>query len=159
MKLWINACLHTSQWTHLRRFVIDSTSKFLVESSWKLHQFWKAKPRGNYDIDSTWIFQRGFHFQNGWNIDEFSSWTILCRFDVKPTQLLYSLFPFYHFLTFSALGTYSKLFWYNTESLQFQWYWRNHSFWNYWNYILLSNDKFHFLQNNTNRDRNANIYN
>ena len=29
----------TTQWTHLRRFAIDSTSKFHVESSWKLHRF------------------------------------------------------------------------------------------------------------------------
>ena len=42
-----------TQWTHLRRFAIDSTSKFHVESSWKLHRFWKANPRGNYDIDLT----------------------------------------------------------------------------------------------------------
>ena len=45
----------TTQWTHPRRFAIDSTSKFHVESSSKLHRFWKANPRGNYDIDSTWI--------------------------------------------------------------------------------------------------------
>ena len=28
-----------TQWTHLHRFAIDSTSKFHVESSWKLHRF------------------------------------------------------------------------------------------------------------------------
>ena len=106
-----------TQWAHLRRFAIDSTAKFHVESSWKLHRFWKANPRGNYDIDSTWIFRRGFDFQNRRNIDEFSTWIFLCRFDVKSTQLLHSLFPFYHFLVFSTLGTYSKLFWYNVESL------------------------------------------
>ena len=74
-----------TQWTHLRRFAIDSTSKFHVESSWKLHRFWKANPRGNYDIDSTWIFWRGFDFQNRRNIDEFSTCIFLCRFDVKST--------------------------------------------------------------------------
>ena len=65
------------------------------------------------------------------------------------------------FFTFSALGTYFKLFWHNAESL----------------YVITdfgtigtfeniarmqinrNNDKFHFLQNNTNRDYNANIYN
>ena len=72
-----------TQWTHLRRFAIDSTSKILVESSWKLHRFWKANPCGNYDIDSTWIFRRGFDFQNRRNIDEFSTWIFLCCFDVK----------------------------------------------------------------------------
>ena len=106
-----------TQWTHLCWFAIDSTSKFHVESSRKLHLFWKANPCGNYDIDSTWIFPRGFDFQNRRNIDEFSTWSFLCRFDVKSTQLLYPLFPFYYFLTFSALRTYSKLFWYNAESL------------------------------------------
>ena len=30
---------NTSQWTHLRRFAIESTAKFHVESSWKLHRF------------------------------------------------------------------------------------------------------------------------
>ena len=44
-----------TQWTHPRRFAIGSTSKFHVGSSSKLHRFWKANPRGNYDIDSTWI--------------------------------------------------------------------------------------------------------
>ena len=74
-----------SQWTHLSRFAIDSTSKFHAESLWKLHRFWKANPRGNYDIDSTWTFRRGFDFQNRRNIDEFSTWIFLCRFDVEST--------------------------------------------------------------------------
>ena len=30
---------NTSQWTHLRRFAIESTAKLHVESSWKLHRF------------------------------------------------------------------------------------------------------------------------
>ena len=62
-----------SQWTHLRRFAIDSTSKFHVESSWKLLRFSKSNPRGNYDINSTRTFRRGFDFQNRGNIDEFST--------------------------------------------------------------------------------------
>ena len=106
-----------TQWTGLCRFPIDLTSKFHVESSSKLHRFWKANLHVNYDINSTWIFRRGFDFQNRRNIDEFSTWILLCHFDVKSTYFLYSLLPFYHFLTFSALGTYSKLFWYNAESL------------------------------------------
>ena len=51
------------QWTHLRRFAIDPTSKFHVESSSKLNQFWKVNPCGNYDIDLTWKFRRGFTFK------------------------------------------------------------------------------------------------
>ena len=83
----INIIIKTipSQWTHLRRFTIDSTSKFHAESSSRFHQFWKANPRGNYDIHSTWKFQRGFHFQNRRNIDEFSMRIFLCRFDVEST--------------------------------------------------------------------------
>ena len=72
-----------SQWAHLHQFAIDSTSKFHVERRWRLHQFCKANPRGNYDIDSTWIFRRGFDFQNRRNIDKFSTWIFLCHFDVK----------------------------------------------------------------------------
>ena len=84
--LLVSCCLaNVAQWTHLRRFTIDSMSKFHVESSWKLHRFWKTNPRGNYDIDSTWIFWRGFNFQNRRIIDEFSTWIFLCRFDVKST--------------------------------------------------------------------------
>ena len=51
----------------------------------EITSIWKANPRGNYDIDSTWIFRRGFDFQNRRNIDEFSRWIFLCRFDVKST--------------------------------------------------------------------------
>ena len=43
----------------------------------------KGEPRGNYDIDSTWKFRRGFDFQNGRNIDVYSTWIFLCRFDVE----------------------------------------------------------------------------
>ena len=49
----------------------------------EIKSIWKVNPRGNYDIDSTWIFRCGFNFQNRWNIDEFSSWIFLCRFRVK----------------------------------------------------------------------------
>ena len=89
-----------SQWTHLRRFAIDSTSKFHVKSSWKLHRFLNANRRGNYDIDSTRKFRRGFHFQNWRNINKFSKWIFLCRFNVQSTLFLYTLFPLYHFLQF-----------------------------------------------------------
>ena len=85
-------------------------------STWKVHgNYIDFKRRIHADIMTS--IQRGFDFQNWRNIDEFSTWNFLCRFDVKSTKLLYSLFPFYYFLTFSALGAYSKLFWYNAESL------------------------------------------
>ena len=125
-----------SQWTHLCWFAINSTLKVHVESLSRFHQFQKANSRGNYDIDSTWKFRCGFDFQNRRNIDEFSTWIFLCHFNVESTQLLYSLFPFYHVLIFSSLGTYSKPVWHCAELMQFQRYWRNHWYWNYWDYIL-----------------------
>ena len=109
-------------------FAIDLTSKFQVESSSRFHRFGKANPRGNHDIDATRKFRHGFDFQNRQNIDEFSTW----------------IFPIYHFLTFSALGTYSKLIWYSAESILFRRYWRNHWYWNYSSYILWE------FSNNTN---------
>ena len=63
--------------------LIDLTSKFHVESSSKLHRFWKANPRGNYDIDSTWKCR--FDFQNWQNIDEFSTWIFRRCFNVEST--------------------------------------------------------------------------
>ena len=53
--------------------LLDPNGQIFVNSPSKLHRFWKANPRGNYDIDSTWIFRRGFDFQNRRNIDEFST--------------------------------------------------------------------------------------
>ena len=74
-----------SQWTHFRRFAIDSTLKFHVENSSRFHRLWKENPRGNYDIDSVWKFRRVFDFENRRNIDEFSTWIFLCCFDVELT--------------------------------------------------------------------------
>ena len=61
---------------------------------------------------STWI-------QNRRDIDEFSKWIFLCRFDVESNILLYLLFSFYHFRTFSGLETYSNLIWYNADRCNF----------------------------------------
>ena len=64
---------------------------------------------GSFDVDSTF------------KIDEISMSSPRGLFYVVSTsnrrKSTYSLFLFYHFLTFSALGTYSKLFWYNAELL------------------------------------------
>ena len=71
-------------------------------------------------------------------------------------------------LSFSAMETYSKLFWYNAESCNFDGIdvitdfgsIGTMSFGNIARMqINRNNDKFYFLQNNTNRDYNANIYN
>ena len=57
-----------SQWTYLHPFAINSTSKFQVERSLKLHSFWKANPLGNYDIN-----RRGyFDVDSTFKIDEIS---------------------------------------------------------------------------------------
>ena len=79
----IHSCC--TQWTHPRRFAIDLTSKFHMESLSKWHRFWKANPRGNYDIDSTWKFGHGFDFQNRRNINEFSMWIFRCCLEVEST--------------------------------------------------------------------------
>ena len=58
---WAGKLQITIQWTHLRRFAIDSTSKFRVESSLKFHRFWKTNhveimtsiQHRNFDVDST----------------------------------------------------------------------------------------------------------
>ena len=103
-------------------FVIEIYS--MGTSSLIRHQFDVETPRGNfveitsilkgnlrrnYDIDSTWIFRRGFDFQNRRNIDEFSTWIFPCPFNVKSTWLLYSLFPFYHFLLWEPILNYSGI--------------------------------------------------
>ena len=41
--------LWCTQWTHLRRFAIDSTSKLHVENSSRFHQFQNGNAQGNYD--------------------------------------------------------------------------------------------------------------
>ena len=115
-----NFPMDTSSSIHHRFDVEIPRGKFVEISS-----ILKGEPRNN-DIDSTWKFKRGFDFQNRRDIDEFSTWIFLWRFDVELAKLLYSLFPFYHFRTFSALGTYSKLIWYSAELMWFQKYWRNH---------------------------------
>ena len=148
-----------TQWTHLRRFAIDQTSKFYVES----RAFINFERRIHAEIITS--IRRGFEFQNRQTIDEFSAWIFLCHFDVELTQLLYSLFPFYQVLIFSAVGTYSKLIWYSqcnfndidvitdigTIGTIF--------FGNFaTTQINLNKYNFYLLQNNTNKDYNANIY-
>ena len=65
------------------RFDVEIPRGKFIDFSSKLHRFWKAKPRGNYDINSTRIFRRGFDFENWRNSNEFSTWIFLCRFDFK----------------------------------------------------------------------------
>ena len=100
---------------------VDSSSIRRRNSTWKVRgnfidferrihvEIMTSIRRGYFDVDSTF------------KIDEISMSSPRGFFFVVSTsnrrKLLYPLFPFYYFLTFSALGTYSKLFWYNAESL------------------------------------------
>ena len=72
------------------------------ESTWKLwHRF---------DVDiSTWIrLSKSTKYR----------WVLVVDFSVVSTSNWRNFCTrCFHFLTFSALGTYSKLFWYNAESL------------------------------------------
>ena len=63
---------------------VDSPSIRHRNSTWKV--------RGNYidferriHVEIMTSIRRGFDFQNRRNIDEFSTWIFLCRFDVKST--------------------------------------------------------------------------
>ena len=107
-----------------RRKFVKITWILKGESTWKLwHRF---------DVEiSTWIWlSKSTKYR--WVLYVDFSTLFRRRIDI----LLYWLFPLYYFLTFSALVTYSKLFWYSAESMWFQQYWPNHWYWNYWNYIL-----------------------
>ena len=59
-------------------------------SIWRRNSTWKV--RGNYidferriHVEIMTSIRRGFDFQNRRNIDEFSTWILLYRFDVKST--------------------------------------------------------------------------
>ena len=92
-------------------------------------------------------------------------WIFLYCFDIESTQVLYSMFPFYHFLTFSALETYSKLIWYIGERCSFNdidiitdvgttIFLRNFAT----TQMIMNKDNFYLLKNNTSKDYNASIY-
>ena len=110
------------QWTHPRQFAIDSTSKFHVDSSSKLHRFWKTNPRRNYDIVSTWIrLSKLTEYRWVFHVD-FST-SFLRRIDVTSV-LAVSIVLFPNICSGN---------WYSAESMWIQQYWRNHWYWNYWN--------------------------
>ena len=121
MDLWN---LHRFDVQILRGKFVKITSILRDESTWKLwHRF-------ELEI-STWI-RLSKPTKYRWVLHVDFSKLLRCRIDV--TSVLSVLWNY--FLTFSALGTNSELFWYSTESMWFQQYWRNHWYWNYWNYIL-----------------------
>ena len=97
-EIWMVFCrimskdVHNSQWTHLCRFTINSTSKFHVQSSSKLHRFWKTNPRWNYDINSTWIrLSKSTKYR--WILHVNFSMSFPCRIDVTSV-LAFSMVSF-----------------------------------------------------------------
>ena len=146
--------------THLLRFVVDSISN----STWKVCGNYIAFER-RIHVEIITSIRRGFDFQDRRNIDEFSTWIFQCRFEVKSTWLLYLLFPFYHFLTFllwEPILNYSgiTLSLCNFNDIDVITDFGTLSFGNIATMkINRNNDEFYFLQNNTNRDYDANIYN
>ena len=97
------------------RFDVEIPSGKFVEISsiWKGESTWKSWHRCDMEI-STWIW-----------LSKSTKYRWILPVDFSN-----------HFLTFSALGTYSKLIWYSAESMLFRRYWRNHWYWNYSSYIL-----------------------
>ena len=98
--------------------LVDSSSIRLLNSLWKVRrndidferrihvEIMTSIRRGNFDVDSTF------------KIDEISMSSPRGFFYVVSTSNRRNFCTrCFHFLTFSALGTYSKLFWYNAESL------------------------------------------
>ena len=100
---------------------VDSPSILRRNSTWKVRENYidferrihveimTSIRRGYFDVDSTF------------KIDEISMSSPRGFFYVISTSnRRNSCTRCFHFLTFSALGIYSKLFWYNAQSLQFQ---------------------------------------
>ena len=116
---------------------VDSPSIQRQNSTWKVRgnyieferpihvEIMASIRHGSFDVDSTF------------KIDEISMSSPRGLFYVVSTsnrrKSTYSLFLFYHFLTFSALGTHSKLFWYNADFAVIS---TIFTYWNYWNYIF-----------------------
>ena len=97
---------------------VDSPSIRRRNFTWKVHENYidferrihveimTSIRRGYFDVDSTF------------KIDEISTSSPRGFFYVVSTSNWRNVRTCcFHFLTFSALGTYSKLFWYNAESL------------------------------------------
>ena len=68
--------------------------------------------------ESTWNLLHRFDVDSAFKIDEISMSSPRGFFYVVSTSNRRNFCTrYFHFLTFSALGTYSKLFWYNAELL------------------------------------------
>ena len=100
--------LDTSQQTFPNRHIfVDSPSIRHRNSTWKIRgNYIDFKRRIHVEI-MTSIRHRYFDVDSTFKIDKISMSFLLGFFCTRC----------FHFLTFSPLGTYSKLFWYNAESL------------------------------------------
>ena len=151
--------MDTSSSIHHRFDVEIPRGKFFKISSILKGEFtWKLRPRFYMDISTRIQLSKLAKYRWVLHVDCSRSWR---QIDV------YSLFPFYHFLTFSALGTYSKLSWYRAARFNF-----NDidvitdigtigtvSFGNFaTTQIIMNKDNSYLLQINTNKDYIANIY-
>ena len=144
---------------------IDTPSIRSRNSTWKVRRNY-INSEGRIHVEIITSIRRGFDFQSRGYIDQISTWIFPCCFDVKSMQLLYLLFHsiiFQHFLLWEPIlnysgiilshcnfndidvitdfGTIGTISFGNIATMQ----------------INRNNDKFYFLQNNTNRDYNANI--
>ena len=63
---------------------VDSPSIRRQNSTWKVRENYIDFER-RIHVEIMTSIRRGFDFQNRRNIDEFSTWIFLCRFDVKST--------------------------------------------------------------------------
>ena len=141
-----------------QRFDVEiSHGKFVemtsIESTWKLwHRF---------DVEiSTWIrLSKSTKYRWVLHVDFLT--LFLRRIEVTSVLAVFIVL----FRNIFCSGTYSILFWYSAETMWFQQYWRNHWCWNYWSYMLSvmtllnrSKDNLYLLQNNTDKDCNANVY-
>ena len=69
---------------YLLCYIVDSPSIRHRNSTWKVRQNYIDFER-QIHVEIMTSIRRGFDFQNRRNIDEFSTWIFLCRFDVKST--------------------------------------------------------------------------
>ena len=78
-KLEARACKHPNG-----RIFVDLPSIRRQNSTWKVRENYIDFER-RIHVEIMTSIRRGFDFQNRRNIDEFSTWIFLCRFDVKST--------------------------------------------------------------------------
>ena len=119
---------------------VNSPSIGRRNSTWKVRGNYIHFERRTHVENMTSIRSVYFDVDSTFHIEEISMNSPRGFFFIVLTSSRRNLytccFHSIYFVTFSVLGTYSKLFWYYGELLKFQRYWHNHWFWNHWNYIF-----------------------